>query len=802
MTDTVSGFVVHASWDSGKGATRVFLVGRLENGDSFAVVFPNVRPGFYLRESDERAARDLLPHAQIAPSALRTMDGEHVRFVAFARVHQMQRGADALSRSRIRTYEADLRVCDRLLMDRGVFGSIRITGRFEPGRHVDRVYIEPDIGPCDRTPKLSICSIDIENDPDTRRILSIAVATDDPFSAQPAGEVLFSGRGPDLPYVTAFVDEKDLLEGFRRRIIELDPDIVTGWNVIEYDFKLLAERMALHGVEFSLGRSDRSGTYISGDGAQSSSVIIPGRQVVDAMRVIRSSERRFFDNRLDTVAREVLGEGKAPIRGESRVQAIMSAYRSDSAGFCAYNLRDAQLVLDILHATGMLELTVRRAMLTGMPLSRAWTSVSAFERIYIERLHRRGIVAPTHGVDVRRLGRAPGGAIIPPQPGLFDNVLVFDFKSLYPSIMRTFNIDPLAYLPPERLDAIEDVIEAPNGASFRRDVAILPGILAEFFRRREQAKARNDASASYVYKIIMNSFYGVLGTGGCRFAAADIAGAITGFGHEFLSWCREHFESRGYQVLYGDTDSLFVRHVSGPPDPDELLRTGAEAAKDATGLLSRHIEKRWKVRSYLELEFECLYRRFFLPALRGASGGLREVDVAALHGRAKGYAGLRYDPEHRGATPLVDVKGMEAVRRDWTEAAKQLQREMLGMVFEDATAEAIEKHVRDRIEKLRAGMMDDRLVYHKALRKPVDSYSRNRPPHVRAAMLLPPDNRRGVIAYLWTTEGPEPPGRLTHPIDYEHYVEKQIRPVVESIGDVIGHRFSAVFDSNPQRELF
>ena len=644
--------------------------------------------------------------------------------------------------------------------------------------------------------------------PDSRVILSIALSYSNPFTETRGSEVLYSGvfKPPHTPpdWVETAPNEEALLRRFCSRLKEIDPDIVTGWNVIEYDFEVIAERLDHYSIPFSAGRSERNAAYMPGNRSQSSAVIIPGRQVVDGMRVMRSSQERFFDNRLETVAQSVLGEGKVDLGGP-KVEAILESYTDDPVRFCEYNRHDAELVLDILDKSEMLDLTIRRAMLTGLPLSRAWTSVAAFENLYISSMHESAIVAPDHGIDSWPVGRAPGGAIIPPSPGVFKDVLVFDFKSLYPSIMRTFNIDPVAYLPPERIDDTYEVVEAPNGAAFRRDIALLPAILERFFLRREEAKRSGDSAASFVYKIIMNSYYGVLGTGGCRFAASDIAGAITSFGHEFLSWCRRHFESLGFRVLYGDTDSLFVNLPSASDDLAELESIGNEIAGATTEKLTAYIRERWNLSSHLELEYECLYRRFFLPALRGvtSASAVREVDVAALQGRAKGYAGLRHVANaSRGEEFQIDIKGMEAVRRDWTEAAKRLQRELLALVFEDAPATLLEERIRRFIDKAKSGSLDTELVYHKALRKSVDSYSRSKPPHVKAALMLAPSERHGVISYVQTAAGPEPIATVTSRLDYSHYLEKQLKPIAEGIGDVLGYNFTRIFDDDPQQELF
>ena len=134
-------------------------------------------------------------------------------------------------------------------------------------------------------------------------------------------------------------------------------------------------------------------------------------------------------------------------------------------------------------------------------------------------------------------------------------------------------------------------------------------------------------------------------------------------------------------------------------------------------------------------------------------------------------AGLRSDQgkEH------VEIVGMEAVRRDWTDLAHDLQRELLDMMFRDAEPSEIEDRLVEWVNAVRDGKKDSDLVYRKSLRKGVDSYTKSSPPHVKAARLLP--KPRGVISYVVTHQGPQPVGYVTAPIDYEHYIDKQIKPI-------------------------
>ena len=180
------------------------------------------------------------------------------------------------------------------------------------------------------------------------------------------------------------------------------------------------------------------------------------------------------------------------------------------------------------------------------------------------------------------------------------------------------------------------------------------------------------------------------------------------------------------------------------------------------------MENTYRVVSKLELEFEKLFRRFFLPFSRGEE----------LKGRAKGYAGLLYSPSGE----RLDITGMEAVRSDWTDLAHNAQRDLLAMIFHDVSSEKIEDHIWDLVNSVRKGEKDAALIYRKRLRKPVESYTKSLPPHVKAAKLL--ENPSGTISYLITRDGPQPLGNVTSPIDYSHYVDKQIAPIVNTIARV------------------
>ncbi|MDR1099250.1 MAG: DNA polymerase II, partial [Treponema sp.] len=592
-------------------------------------------------------------------------------------------------------------------------------------------------------------------------------------------------------------DEKSLLSAFTADLRRADPDVITGWNILDFDLARLSERFAALGIPFCLGRSEEPAKYFAGEasakfpgrGRRSAAILAPGRQVLDALRVVRAGswgragglgrDGGSSDYTLEAVSQAVLGEGKiVHSTGEEKIAELDRLYAEDPKRFGEYCYRDAELVLRILEKTGLFRLTLERAVLTGVSLDKAWTSVVSFEQIYGMELRRRGI-APRHREPEVRVSGAAGGTVLDPRPGLFNNVAVFDFRSLYPTIMRTFNIDPLSHARVSPEQALSP-IQAPNGAAFSREPGVLPALIAAYFASRREALDRGDETAAHVYKILMNSFYGVLGTGACRYGRTELAGAITSFARKWLLLTRDWFAERGFSVLYGDTDSLFVE--TGLEDRAayrDFEDQGGALAAGANRFLREKIQEDYQLNSFIELRFEKAYRRFLIPPLRNLG------DEGENRGRAKGYGGYLIRPALPGAeggdTLEVEVKGMEAVRSDSTPLARRLQLELLELVFSGAGEAVFQDNIRETLKKLRSGELDGELIYRKRLSRPPETYTASTPPQVKAARALGWKNRRGTVEYVWTQNGAEPAALPHGPLDYDHYALSQVFPVAHSI---------------------
>jgi DNA polymerase-2 len=773
------GFILQASYrvfsePSGARYPVVHVHGRLENGETFLIRDDRARPHFYVRETDVPGVRKLGP--QPKPTPKRTMDGAPVSRLEVETPPDVPGLRDRLHAADIDTFEADVRFAMRYLIERGIKGGGEIDGKAIAGTGVDWVFTNPTLTPAAVEPAPRVLAFDIETDMKGEQLLAISLYGPD------VDEVLIvDGSDRVMPErATRCVDEFAALEAFCERVKKIDPDVLTGWNIVDFDLSALQRIAARVRHPFSLGRESGPIRIRQAEGYfGSGNATIPGRLALDGIDLLRGAFVRMDDYSLDAVAREVLGEGKA-VTGDVRDRAgeISHNYRNDLAAFARYARTDARLAFQIVERLNLVALAFARSRLTGMTPDRVAASIASFDFLYLCELEKRGIVAPSvRSSDSRVHAAQQGGHVLEPVTGLHRNVWVFDFKSLYPSIIRTFNIDPLAYVP--HPPPGNDLIDMPGG-QFRREPAILPRMLDELFPRRDAAKEAGDDVASNAIKILMNSFYGVLGTPACRFYNPALANSITGQGKHLLLWSKKWFEEAGFKVLYGDTDSLFVQ--SGGNDAEQARRQGPQLVASLNAELGRYIEQRWRVTSRLELKFEKLYLKLFLPRVRRGTGGAR-----------KRYAGMLDADDLDG----VEFVGMEVVRRDWTALAKEVQRELYRRLFTD---QSVNQYLADVVGRVRRGELDELLVYRKNLRKDTEDYTATTPPHVAAARKsLQPLGR--LISYVITTDGAEPLDNRQHPLDREHYVEKQIKPVAEPVLATLGLDFERVIGDDRQLDM-
>lgn len=752
------------------------------------LLIPNERPVFFIEQTAQNAALqalDSLANIEVRPLEMMHFSGAAVSAVYTPTIAQSQLCQQRLRQSDIAVYETDIRLADRYLMERFIRGSLDYTGTVYNQSGYSQIR-NAKCRPTDYTPQLSVVSLDFEC---SEKGILYSVGLASPMDSR---VIMIGDAEPSDTNIEWVNDEQALIHALIAWFKHHDPDVIIGWNVIDFDFRLLHRRAQRHGIALQIGRGQQTSYFRSASKTGQGFITIPGRVVLDGIDTLKTAAYHFRSWSLEAVSQELLGEGKAIHNVHDRMAEINHMFAHDKASLAKYNLQDCTLVNRIFQHTHLLEFAIQRSRLTGLELDRIGGSVAAFTNLYLPQLHRAGYIAPN--LESEHWQASPGGYVMDSLPGLYDSVLVLDFKSLYPSIIRSFLIDPMGLIEGLQLEIGKHANQAVpgfRGGQFHRTRHFLPEMIEQLWIARDHAKKANEYAFSQAIKIIMNSFYGVLGSSGCRFFDTRLASSITMRGHEIMKQTRELIETYGYQVIYGDTDSTFVALGYECTEAD-AKRIGTELVDTINQWWTDHLRANYQLTSILEIEYENHYRKFLMPTIRGSETGSK-----------KRYAGLLGQGDHE----RMVFKGLESVRTDWTALAQRFQKELYRMIFH---GESPDDYIRDMTERTRAGEFDEELVYRKRLRQKLSEYQRNVPPQVRAARLAddinaklgraPQYQNKGIIDYMITVNGPEPKEYCRSPLDYNHYIDKQLKPVADAILPFIERQFDAL--NAPQLGLF
>ncbi|MFP4402130.1 MAG: DNA polymerase domain-containing protein [Candidatus Nanoarchaeia archaeon] len=573
-------------------------------------------------------------------------------------------------------------------------------------------------------------------------------------------------------------DEKDLLEQVIAAIKEFQPQFIIGWNVIAFDFKIIKQKCSVHNITFNFSKfQGETKMRISSDFFGKDYLIFPGMLVLDCIQLLKVNYIQYQDFKLNSVAKEVLGEEKIDLLDDDesdfsiseKIKTIEHNWNTNPIKLMWYNYIDTTLVLDIVEKIKLLDLMFERSVSTQTLFQRLQSPIAVLDQMYLKRLHKQKKVANTHHPTQ---GTTPieGAYVIEPKSGLYNDIVVFDFASLYPSLMITFNIDPFTY-------SKQGEIVAPNNAAFVKKRGILPTILQELFQERVRAKSESNSVKSHALKITMNSFYGSMASPKSRYYNKHLAEAITAFGRECLVQAKTFLESLNMSVIYGDTDSVFVQmEFSNNSSSTQKLKEIKQIEKKINTHFSSWITEKYGVESHLTIEGEKLFEKFFIAS-------------------KKRYVGQDLDKK-------LHFTGMESVRGDWTQVAKEFQVKLIEHIFRDSTREKIISFILDEIKQLKKGEYDDKLVYTKKITKPLKEYTKMTPPHVKAARELEEFNGR-VVEYVMTTQGPKHIFLYDNAqgFDYEHYIDKQLKGVSDEILEAIGLNFDEIVYNSKQNNL-
>ncbi|HLB67167.1 MAG TPA: DNA polymerase domain-containing protein [Thermoplasmata archaeon] len=612
------------------------LFGRTREGASITIEYSGFKPYFYVIAPPQALRGAFARDTQVAAFEDVTLEVEG-RPTPCARVVLRQPWKTPEYREKARKFgstplEADIPFQHRFIYDMDLGAAVRVHGTREDsaGRYTTELFLIAErFESCEPfRPALRILSFDIENSIRDRHIFCIGVVY------REAGEIktrILTGN------------EKEIIERFVKLIDELDPDIISGYNIDGYDLPVLIERAAKHGMPNLRLARDHSTFFHLGERFWR----LDGRILTDVWWAVKA-EMRPKQETLDYVAKQLLHEGKHELERRK----IDEEWERDRDKVIRYCINDAELSLRILERVRRIEKTLDLAAVSKLPLEDVLhgRTSNLIDSILIRAANRAKVAVPMMKMRGGRVEQIEGGYVHSLQPGLYEWVISLDFRAMYPSLIIENNICFTTV-------SSSGTIASPTGAKFlSADVkkGLLPVILANLMKDRQDVRTRmkeaTDPQMKEFYeglqaaiKVLMNAFYGVLASSFYRFNDPKVGASITAFARERIKGIIGELEADGVKVVYADTDSVFFQS----PTPN------LEASRD----FARKTAERFS-RGRISMEVDKIYETLF------------------SHGRKKRYAGKVAWPEEIGGQMIV--RGYEIRRTD----AFDLQSEAQRRVFE------------------------------------------------------------------------------------------------------------------------
>jgi len=515
-----------------------------------------------------------------------------------------------------------------------------------------------------------------------------------------------------VPCVVYFFDtEKKLLESFVEFVEDIDPDCLLAWGMDFYDLPTLYHRLESVGIGAerlsppSLG-SERYFLAPRIKGGQqytwraqpvSGRIVVPLDKLFE--RVYRDSKSANLpSNKLDVVGQKLFNRGKT----EFRPDFYDADYDTFIEDYLFYNFRDVELMVQIEEDYNLINGQQKFQELAMCEFSATLTG-SAMARVFFMR--EADFIQKTGWQDYDEDEELQGAIIMDPEEmntiGLHKNVVILDFAGLYPSMMVAYNTSfETKVKPGEERD--DDIIG--DGCRFRRSpMGLLPKCVIKLDKLRDEYKALRQAAAeehgksSLEYrkwddaqksvKRLRATFYGLMGFGrkGYAWGDIDIARTITYGGRTNLRRIQEECESLGYPVIYGHTDSIFVKLGD-----DKTVEECAEIAEMLGERLTKICQDALKSTA-VEVEPELIMDRFYLP-------------------RRNKYAGRIVWQPGTGATPFdiggydvdsrIKMQGLEAKHTNTAMVGREVQLESLKMIWDDCPANAVFDYIKNLVDRI------------------------------------------------------------------------------------------------------
>ncbi|KAM9204834.1 DNA polymerase alpha catalytic subunit [Mergus octosetaceus] len=612
--------------------------------------------------------------------------------------------------------------------------------------------------------------------------------------------------------------ERTLLGFFLAKIHKIDPDVVVGHNIYGFDLEVLLQRINVCKVPHwsKIGRLRRSNMpKLGGRGGFGERNAACGRMICD-VEISAKELIRCKSYHLSELVHQILKTEKVTILPEE----ILNMY-SDSPHliFMLENTwTDAKFILQIMCELNVLPLALQITNISGNVMSRTMMGGRSErnEFLLLHAFYEKDYIVPDKQVfkkpipklvdededfedqNKSKIGKKKaayaGGLVLDPKVGFYDKfILLLDFNSLYPSIIQEFNIcfttvQRMSSEAQKRTEAEEDE-EIPELPDPSLEMGILPKEIRKLVERRRQVKQlmkqpdlNPDLYLQYdirqkALKLTANSMYGCLGFSYSRFYAKPLAALVTHKGREILMHTKEMVQKMNLEVIYGDTDSIMINTNS--TNLDEVFKLGNK--------IKNEVNKLYKL---LEIDIDGVFKSLLLL-------------------KKKKYAALTVEPTGDGKyVTKQELKGLDIVRRDWCDLAKETGNYVIGQILSDQPRDIIVENIQRRLIEIGENVMNGRIPVNqyeinKALTKdPQDYPDKKSLPHVHVAMWINSQGGRKVkagdtVSYIICQDGSNlsasqrayAPEQLQKQdnltVDTQYYLSQQIHPVVARICEPI-----------------
>jgi DNA polymerase I len=665
------------------GGPVIHIFGRDREGNAHHIQVTDFRPYFYV----PLAQADSMHH----PAQVEVETGKEYLSIRGDRLRRLYTGrpTDVREvRDRYHHFEADIPFATRFMIDTGLTGGVK-----SPAGIAEYCELVPSAV----NYPARVCMIDIECEdhrgfPEPERDAIICVTSHDSFCDDYTSFIFSPGERCDLSVLSGaapkkngcflpgthtihtYSTEQEMMQGFTEYIRTRDPDIISGWNLTDFDLPYITRRMEQIGLSpIRLSRLE----------GQTERNALRGRGLFDLLQAYRKMHGSQLESaRLDAVAEKEVGDSKVRYRGK-----ISDLWNEDPCLLVEYNYKDVELCVAINKKNRIIEFYREIARYVGCPLDRTLNSSSVIDIFVLRKAHGH-FVLPSKGFA--QGSEFEGATVFDPSLGLKENVVVLDLKSLYPMAMMTINASPETKDP-------SGEYRAPNGVRFKSHPdGLTRSIISELLVERDHKKALRNSfpfgSEEYVrynlqqnvLKVIMNTYYGVSGYARFRLYDREIGAAITSVGRAIIEHTRNVIEGLGYHVIYGDTDSCMVVVPPGLAMP-EIISTAREIEARLNESYGEFARRELNAEShYFSIKFEKVYRRFFQA------------------GKKKRYAGHLVWKE--GAdVDQIDIVGFELRRSDYPPITKQVQQKVIEMILKGAGYAPVKEYLGEIIRSYRTG---------------------------------------------------------------------------------------------------